>query len=235
MTPVTPSLWNSAHILNPSGTTGGKLGNYLMGALPNATYMGFTGTPIDKTSYGKGTFLTFGQDDPPKGYLDKYSIAESIEDKTTVKLHYNLAPNELQVEQGVLEKEFLNMADAEGISDVDQLNKVLEKAVNLRNMLKNKERTAKIIKHIADHYQNTVEPLGYKAFIVAVDREACIIKKNWTNICLLNIQRLFTARVLMTRSIYGTIISQTMKRSKSERNFGILMNYLKYLLSQKNC
>ena len=80
-------------------TTGGKLGNYLMGALPNATYMGFTGTPVDKISYGKGTFLTFGQDDPPKGYLDKYSIAESIEDKTTVKLHYTLAPNELQVEQ----------------------------------------------------------------------------------------------------------------------------------------
>src|SRR5262249_35282226 len=37
-------------------TTGGDLGNYLMGALPNATYLGFTGTPIDKTEYGKGTF-----------------------------------------------------------------------------------------------------------------------------------------------------------------------------------
>ena len=33
-------------------TTGGDLGNYLMGALPNATYLGFTGTPIDKTAYG---------------------------------------------------------------------------------------------------------------------------------------------------------------------------------------
>jgi len=55
-----------------------------MGALPNATYIGFTGTPIDKTSYGRGTFITFGRDDPPKGYLDKYSIAESIEDGTTV-------------------------------------------------------------------------------------------------------------------------------------------------------
>jgi type I restriction enzyme R subunit len=38
-------------------TTTGKLGNYLMGALPNATYIGFTGTPIDKTQYGKGTFV----------------------------------------------------------------------------------------------------------------------------------------------------------------------------------
>lgn len=43
-------------------TTGGKLGNYLMGALPNATYIGFTGTPIDKTSYGKGRvfYCAFG-------------------------------------------------------------------------------------------------------------------------------------------------------------------------------
>ena len=38
-------------------TTGGDLGNYLMGALPNATYLGFTGTPIDRTAYGKGTFV----------------------------------------------------------------------------------------------------------------------------------------------------------------------------------
>ena len=61
-------------------TTGGDLGNYLMGALPNATYIGFTGTPIDKTTFGKGTFVTFGKDDAPTGYLDKYGIAESIED-----------------------------------------------------------------------------------------------------------------------------------------------------------
>ncbi len=42
-----------------------------MGALPNATYIGFTGTPIDKTQYGKGgTFVQFGTDDPPQGYLE---------------------------------------------------------------------------------------------------------------------------------------------------------------------
>ena len=44
-------------------TTGGDLGNYLMAALPNATYIGFTGTPIDKTAYGKGTFKVFGTED----------------------------------------------------------------------------------------------------------------------------------------------------------------------------
>ena len=63
-------------------TTTGTLGNYLMGALPNATYIGFTGTPIDKSAYGQGTFITFGRDDPPHGYLDRYRIAESISDGT---------------------------------------------------------------------------------------------------------------------------------------------------------
>ena len=158
-------------------TTGGDLGNYLMGALPNATYIGLTGTPIDRTSHGRGTFVIFGRDDPPLGYLDKYGIAESIEDGATVKLHYTLAPNELQVDRELLEKEFLDLAEAQGISDVEALNKVLEKAVNLKNMLKNKERVESLAKFVADHYRLYVEPMGYKAFLVAVDREACALYK----------------------------------------------------------
>jgi len=54
-----------------------------MAGLPNATYIGFTGTPVDKTAYGKGTFKTFGCEDE-QGYLHKYSIADSIEDGTTL-------------------------------------------------------------------------------------------------------------------------------------------------------
>jgi type I restriction enzyme R subunit len=158
-------------------TTGGELGNYLTGALPNATYIGFTGTPIDRTSHGRGTFVIFGKDDPPRGYLDKYSIAESIEDGTTVKLHYTLAPNELLPERETLEKEFLNLAETQGISDIETLNKVLEKAVNLKNMLKNRERIRNVARFVVEHFKNYVEPMGYKAFLVAVDREACALYK----------------------------------------------------------
>lgn len=153
-------------------TTGGDLGNYLMGALPNATYIGFTGTPIDKTAKGQGTFKTFGINDP-KGYLDKYSISESISDGTTVPLHYTLAPNELRVDRETLEREFLSLKEAEGVSDIDELNRILDKAVTLRNILKNRDRMSRIASYVADHYKNTVEPMGYKAFLVAVDREAC--------------------------------------------------------------
>lgn len=158
-------------------STGGTLGNLLMGALPHATYIGFTGTPIDRTAYGKGTFKTFGADDQPQGYLDKYSIRESIEDGTTVPLHYALAPNDLRVDREILEQEFLNLTELEGVSDVDEVNRVLERAVTLRNMLKNRDRVDRVAALVAQHFRETVEPMGYKAFLVAVDREACALYK----------------------------------------------------------
>lgn len=157
-------------------TTAGDLGNYLMAAVPNATFIGFTGTPIDKTAYGRGTFKTFGIDDE-KGYLHKYSISDSIKDGTTLPLFYALAPNELLVPEKILEKEFLNLAEAQGISDIDELNKILERAVNTRNFLKGEKRVDKVAKFVAEHYREYVEPLGYKAFLVGVDREACAFYK----------------------------------------------------------
>jgi len=157
-------------------TTSGDLGTYLQAAVPNATFFGFTGTPIDKIHYGQGTFKVFGKDDE-QGYLDKYSIAESIKDGTTVPLNYALSPNEFLVPKRILEEEFLSLAETEGINDIEQLNKVLERAVNTKSFLKSRERIAKVTKYIAEHYKNNVEPLGYKAFLVGVDRESCALYK----------------------------------------------------------
>ena len=157
-------------------TTGGDLGTFLMAGLPHASYIGFTGTPIDKTAYGKGTFKTFGCEDD-QGYLHKYSIADSIEDGTTLPLYYNLAPNEMLVPHEILDKEFLALADAEGVADIEELNKILERAVNLKNFLKGENRIQKVAEYVAKHYLENVEPLGYKAFLVGVDRESCALYK----------------------------------------------------------
>lgn len=157
-------------------STGGDLGNYLMGALPNATLIGFTGTPVDKTAYGKGTFKTFGHEDE-SGYLDKYSIAESIADGTTVRLRHTLAPARVLLPVEQLEKEFYALAESEGISDVEDLNRILDRAVNLRAFLKSDERVDAVAQFVAKHFRENVEPLGYKAFLVGVDREACALYK----------------------------------------------------------
>ncbi len=157
-------------------STEGDLGNYLTGALPNATLIGFTGTPIDRTDHGKGTFKVFGRDDAD-GYLDKYSIRESVEDGTTVKLRHALAPGELSLSPEVLEKDFYSLTDAEGVSDIEDLNRILDRAVRLKSILKAPERIDAAARFIATHFRENVEPLGYKAFVVAVDREACALYK----------------------------------------------------------
>ena len=157
-------------------TTGGDFGNYLMAALPNATYIGFTGTPIDKLATGEGTFKVFGVDDA-QGYLDKYAITESIEDGTTVPLNYALAPSNLRVDRETLEREFLNLAVAEGMSDLEELNAILDRAVQLKQMMKAPDRIDGIANHVAQHFRETVAPMGFKAFLVAVDREACALYK----------------------------------------------------------
>ena len=158
-------------------STGGKLGNFLMGAIPNATFIGFTGTPVSRTSGKNDTFLMFGKDDP-EGYLDKYSIKQSIYDKTTLQLNYSLAPNRMLVDSETLETNFLRNAELAGVSDIETLNKIMEKQVTLRNMMKNSDRMKSIAKHLSEHFRKNVEPLGYKAFLVAVDREACVMYKD---------------------------------------------------------
>ena len=157
-------------------TTGGDLGNYLMAALPNATYIGFTGTPIDKLSQGEGTFKVFGADDE-QGYLDKYAIAESIEDETTVPLNYALAPSALQVDRETLETEFFRLAVGEGVSDFEELDAILDRAIRLKAIMKAPDRVDNVAAAVAEHFRENVEPMGFKAFLVAVDREACALYK----------------------------------------------------------
>lgn len=148
------------------------LGTYLMAALPNATILGFTGTPIARTSQGESTFKIFGAEDA-HGYLDKYSIAESIEDETTLPIKHVMAPSTMTIPAERLDKEFFALAEAEGVTDVEELNRVLDRAVGLRTFLTADDRIEKVAAFVAEHFKENVLPLRYKAFLVAVNREAC--------------------------------------------------------------
>ena len=148
------------------------LGTYLMAAVPNATIIGFTGTPVGDTKAGSGSFKIFGRDDET-GFLDKYSIIESIEDETTLPIRYKLAPSSMRLPAEDLEEQFYALAGEEDVTDVDELNRVLERAVNLRAFLGAEDRVDRVAKFISEHFQENVLPLGYKAFVVAVDRETC--------------------------------------------------------------
>ena len=148
------------------------LGTYLMAAVPNATIIGFTGTPIARNSQGEGTFKIFGAQDE-LGYLDKYSITESITDETTLPIKHLMAPSEMAAPVDLLDKEFFDLATAEGITDIEELNKVLDRAVGLRTFLAADDRIERVAAFVAEHFRENVLPLNYKAFVVAVSREAC--------------------------------------------------------------
>ena len=148
------------------------LGTYLMAALPNATIIGFTGTPIDRTAHGEGTFTIFGTDDA-RGYLDKYTIGESIGDETTLPIRHRMAPSDMTVPAERLDREFFALAEAEGVTDVEELNAALDRAVGLRTFLTADDRIEKVADFVAEHFRENVAPLGYKAFLVGVNREAC--------------------------------------------------------------
>lgn len=148
------------------------LGTYMMAAMPKATIIGFTGTPIARTSQGAGTFKIFGAEDE-RGYLDKYSIAESVDDETTLPIKHQLAPSEMTVPTEQLDAQFFSLAEAEDISDIEELNRALDRAVGLRTFLAADDRIRKVAAFVAGHFKENVLPLGYKAFVVAVNREAC--------------------------------------------------------------
>jgi len=158
----------------------GDFGIYMRSALPNAYYFGFTGTPIDRGKIGQGTFANFGYP-PEEPYLDLYSMDESIEDKTTVPLYYNLTKTELHVDRETLEKEFFKVVEEEGIASIEGVNKIIERAKKTKSVLKAETRIDKISEEILAHYLKFVEPSGFKAFIVAVDREACALYKEAIN------------------------------------------------------
>jgi type I restriction enzyme R subunit len=81
------------------------------------------------------------------------------------------------VDTETLEREFFDLKETEGISDIDELNGILNRAVKLKEMIKGSDRIDKIAKFVANHFTENVEPMGFKAFLVGVDREACALYK----------------------------------------------------------
>ena len=158
-------------------TTGGDLGNYLMAGSAERHLHRLHRHAGRQDGLRQGHVQDLRRATTTRATSTSIRSRESIEDGTTLPLYYNLAPNEMLVPHEMMEKEFLALAETEGIADIEELNKILERAVNLKNFLKGRERVDKVARYVAEHYRENVEPLGYKAFLVGVDREACALYK----------------------------------------------------------
>jgi len=152
-------------------TQEGDLGRQMRAALPNAFLFGLTGTPINKAD--KNTFWAFGSEEDDGGYMSRYTFQQSIRDNATLPLHFEPRLVDIHVDKITIDKLFKEMADDAGLTD-EQSDALSKKAAKMSAFLKSPERVTTIVKDIANHYQQKVEPHGLKAMIVTPDRYACI-------------------------------------------------------------
>ena len=150
----------------------GDLAIRMRDTFPNAKLFGFTGTPIEKGPMGVSTFRTFCT--PEERYLHRYTIKQSIEDGSTIPIVYEPRLTREQVPKEILDKEFLFRV---GDLPKDDQEEILRKSAKLKTILKADHRIKAVVKDVAEHYLSHVEPNGFKAQLVGVDREACALYK----------------------------------------------------------
>ena len=153
-------------------TQEGDLGQRMRLALPNAFFFGLTGTPINKSDHN--TFWTFGAQEDENGYMSRYSFEDALRDKTILPLHFEPRLLDIHIDREKVDEEFAAIANT---LDEDAKITLSNKAAKMLVFLKSPERIEIVCKDIAQHYQEKVEPQGFKAMIVTPDREACHLYK----------------------------------------------------------
>ena len=139
---------------------------YLRESLPNASYIAFTGTPIETTD--KSTYGVFGD------LIDVYDMTQAVEDGATVKIYYEsrLAKVKLDSYQmNLIDNEYYNMQVNEGVEDyiVEQSQKQMSR---MEQIICDEDRIKQVVKDIIQHYEDRENLVEGKAMIVAYSRKA---------------------------------------------------------------
>lgn len=144
------------------------LGAFLQATLPDARYFGFTGTPIKKAD--KDTYARFSE--PGETYLDKYGIDDAVHDGATVPILYEGRKTEWSINEAeidiLFDRWFVDLSD-------EKREKLKHKGVSLALIAKHPERIQLIARDIWEHFKQTCRPDGFKAQIVAIDRESVVL------------------------------------------------------------
>ena len=137
----------------------------LMSALPNAARIGFTGTPIIMGKRKK-TLDIFG------GYLDRYTLADSEADGSTVPIFYEGRTTDAAI-KGASRMDTVFYRWFSALTD-DQRQTLQRKYATAAQVLEAPELIEAKARDILRHYISTVMPDGFKGMIVATSREACL-------------------------------------------------------------
>lgn len=142
---------------------------YLRDALPNASYIGFTGTPIEKED--KSTPAVFGN------YIDVYDIKQAVDDGATVPISYESRLVKIKIDESTMAS---IDEDINAISDAteEQLEKAKKKLATIDSVVGHQDRLKDIAKDIVAHFEARQQVFEGKAMIVCMTRNICAMLYN---------------------------------------------------------
>lgn len=185
---------------------------YLRDALPNASYIGFTGTPIEKED--KSTPAVFGD------YIDVYDIKQAVDDGATVPISYESRLIKIKLDEATskkLDDEINDIADA----TEEQIEKAKKKTATIDAVVGHPDRLKDVAKDIVSHFEARQKVFEGKAMIVAMTRNICVrlyneiiaLKPDWHNEDLDK----GTIKVIMTSATDDPALFQPHHTTKNQR------------------
>ncbi len=142
---------------------------YMRDSLPNASYIGFTGTPVELTD--KNTRAVFGD------YIDVYDMTRAVEDGTTVKIFYESRIAKLELPEEMKPKVDTEYEEITEYQEHSQKEKLKSKWARIEAIVGAEQRIKQIARDIVDHFEKreqAQENEGGKAMIVAMSRRIAI-------------------------------------------------------------
>jgi type I restriction enzyme R subunit len=139
---------------------------YLRDAFPNASFLGFTGTPIDEVD--KDTRGVFGD------YVSIYDIEDAVRDGATVPLFYESRIIELNANEEVLKEIDEEVEAIIDDDDVSASNKAKTKWAALEALASSEPRIEKLAQDFVQHFEDRCSKLEGKAMVVGISRNACV-------------------------------------------------------------
>lgn len=139
---------------------------YLRDALPNASFIGFTGTPVELED--KSTPAVFGD------YIDVYDMTRAVEDKATVKIYYENRVIKLDTDDEELQKLDEEMEEITEGQEETAKEKYKSKWSRLEAVVGSPNRISQLAEDIVNHYEEKSKTIDGKAMIVCMSRRICV-------------------------------------------------------------
>jgi type I restriction enzyme R subunit len=135
-------------------------------ALPKASFIGFTGTPIDKKD--ASTRAIFGE------YISIYDIQRAVEDQATVPIYYESRVAKLSLNQSVLDQLDAEFEEITENEEADTKNKLKSKWSAVEAVVGEKKRLKLIARDLVEHFDRRQEAMVGKAMVVCMSRRICV-------------------------------------------------------------